>query len=274
MDEHKRPIKCRFAAWELDLRTSELRKNGEKIPLQDKPAKLLILLATHAGTVVTRMDIQKALWPDGEFVGFQDAINTAMKKVREALGDDADTPTMIETVPRQGYRFIAAVEYVYDDGATDGENRRPDYVLPVGVARVLFLIIQVGYIWMYIAALTHREYVEEALTAASLGPVEITSRVVVITAMCGIAIRLFLLSAVGLCHQAAGEKFKRLFPVVLVLDSLWAASPILAGRTIGFDFALVAVAGLAYLPFTQRTLVQTIYPAPFVAANRGVNKSA
>jgi hypothetical protein len=92
-------------------------------------------------------------------------------------------------LPRQGYRFFAAVDYVYAD-STD-ENGKPEYILPVRVAWVLFLMIQVGYLWMYIAALIHWKYVEKALDAASLGPVDLTSRLVLISAMCGIAVRLF-----------------------------------------------------------------------------------
>ena len=100
----------RFGAFEVDLRTSELRKNGLKIRLQDQPFQVLSLLITHAGDIVTRDDVRVSVWPGDTFVDFDHALNTAVKKIRAALGDDADNPRFVETVPRRGYRFIAHVE--------------------------------------------------------------------------------------------------------------------------------------------------------------------
>ena len=99
-----------FDSFELDLDTGELRKNGYRIRLQDQPARLLTLLASRPGELVTRTEIQKQLWEEGRFVEFDQAVNTAIKKVREALGDDPDNPKLIETLPRKGYRFIAAIK--------------------------------------------------------------------------------------------------------------------------------------------------------------------
>jgi hypothetical protein len=79
-------------------------------------------------------------------------------------------------------------------------------------------------------------------------------------AMFGIAIRLYLISAVGWRHPAAGRKFTLLFPVLLLFDGIWAASPLLLSRRIGFGVALIGVAMLAYVPFAQRTLIRAIYP--------------
>jgi Tol biopolymer transport system component/DNA-binding winged helix-turn-helix (wHTH) protein len=100
----------RFESFELNLETCELRKNGRRIRLQDQPGRLLTLLASRPGELVTRGEIQKTLWEEGRFVEFDQAVNTAIKKVREALGDDPDNPRLIETLPRKGYRFIAAIE--------------------------------------------------------------------------------------------------------------------------------------------------------------------
>jgi DNA-binding winged helix-turn-helix (wHTH) protein len=100
----------RFASFELDCGTGELFKNGRRLKLQDQPARLLILLVSRAGSLVTREEIQSALWEDGQFVEFEHAINVAIKKIREALGDDPLKPRILETLPRRGYRFIAAVE--------------------------------------------------------------------------------------------------------------------------------------------------------------------
>src|SRR5258705_14014417 len=101
-DGHPR---LRFESFDLALRTRELRKEGRLIKLQDQPIKLLALLASRAGELVTRTEIEKALWGEDQFVEFEHGINTAMRKIREALGDDLEKPRFIETLPRKGYRF-------------------------------------------------------------------------------------------------------------------------------------------------------------------------
>src|SRR6185369_5863009 len=106
----QKPSRLRFHSFELDLDTCELQKNGRKIRLQDQPARLLALLASRPGELVTRVEIQKALWEEDRIVEFDTAVNTAIKKVREALEDDPENPRLIETLPRKGYRFIAVVE--------------------------------------------------------------------------------------------------------------------------------------------------------------------
>src|ERR1700738_4214812 len=96
----------RFGAFELDAGSGDLRKLGLRIKLQDQPREILVLLLDHAGEVVTREQIQKQLWPESTFVDFDNAINSAVRKLREALGDTADNPRFIETLARRGYRFI------------------------------------------------------------------------------------------------------------------------------------------------------------------------
>ena len=108
----QRSRRLRFESFELDLDTVELRKNGRRIRLQDQPGRLLALLAAKPGELVTRTEIQKTLWEEGQFVEFDHAVNTAVKKVREALDDDPESPRIIETLPRKGYRFIAVVEWI------------------------------------------------------------------------------------------------------------------------------------------------------------------
>src|SRR3990170_7275905 len=110
MPPQESPARLRCESFELDLRTRELSKEGRPIKLQDQPAKLLALLVSRPGELVTRGEIEKALWGDDEFVEFEHGINTAMRKIREALGDDLEKPRFIETLPRKGYRFIASVE--------------------------------------------------------------------------------------------------------------------------------------------------------------------
>ena len=110
MPDEESPNRLRFDSFEIDLRTRELRKDGRLIKLQDQPIKLLALLVSRPGELVTREEIEKALWNEDEFVEFEHSINTAVRKIREALGDDPEKPRFIETLPRKGYRFIAPVE--------------------------------------------------------------------------------------------------------------------------------------------------------------------
>ena len=98
-----------FGVFQLDARNGELRKHGIKIRLQDQPCLILCLLLEHAGEVVTREQIQKHLWPATTFVDFDNAINSAVRKLRDALGDTAENPRFVETLARRGYRFVAPV---------------------------------------------------------------------------------------------------------------------------------------------------------------------
>jgi DNA-binding winged helix-turn-helix (wHTH) protein/tetratricopeptide (TPR) repeat protein len=101
-----------FGPYEADLHSGELRKSGTRIKIQDLPLRLLCVLAEHAGQVITRDELQKRLWPEDTFVDFEDGLNTAVKKLREALGDDPEKPRYIETIPRRGYRFMAQVKEI------------------------------------------------------------------------------------------------------------------------------------------------------------------
>jgi adenylate cyclase len=101
------PHVVRFGVYEADLRAGELRNQGLRIRLPEQPFQLLAILLEHPGEVVTREDLQKRLWPEGTFVDFEQGLNAAVKRLREVLGDSAETPRYIETLPRRGYRFIA-----------------------------------------------------------------------------------------------------------------------------------------------------------------------
>ena len=100
----------RFGLFEFDPESNELRKQGMKIKLQGQPMEILALLLARPGEVVTREEFQKKLWQDGTFVDFEHSLNAAMKRLREALGDSAETPRFVETLARRGYRFIAPVD--------------------------------------------------------------------------------------------------------------------------------------------------------------------
>src|SRR5207248_4691013 len=100
----------RFGEFEIDERAGELRKEGIKVRLQEQPLQILQILLEHPGEVVTREELRKRVWPTDTFVDFDHGINNAIKRLREALGDTADTPRFVETLPRRGYRFIANLE--------------------------------------------------------------------------------------------------------------------------------------------------------------------
>src|SRR6476661_115867 len=106
LDEAHLSDVVRFAVFEADLRSGELRKSGVRIKLQDQPFRLLRILLAHPGEVVTREELQRQIWPSDTFVDFDRGLNNAVKRLREALGDEADTPRYIETLPKRGYRFI------------------------------------------------------------------------------------------------------------------------------------------------------------------------
>ena len=99
----------RFGVFELDAHSGELRKQGLKIKLQDQPFQILLILIEQAPELVTREELQKRIWPADTFVDFDKGLYNAIKKLREALGDEAGTPRYVETVPKRGYRFIAAL---------------------------------------------------------------------------------------------------------------------------------------------------------------------
>ena len=107
--ETARKIIC-FGLFELDTAACELRKQGLKIRLADQPLQILLLLLERPGDVVTREAVRQRLWPAETFVDFDAGLNTAIKKLRDALGDPADNPRFVETLPRRGYRFIAPIE--------------------------------------------------------------------------------------------------------------------------------------------------------------------
>jgi DNA-binding winged helix-turn-helix (wHTH) protein len=103
----------RFGSYEVDVCAGELRKNGIKVHIQDKPLRLLGVLAGRHGKLVTREELHGELWPGHTFVEYEDGLNTAVRKLRETLSDHCGKPRFIETVPRRGYRFIAPVQEVF-----------------------------------------------------------------------------------------------------------------------------------------------------------------
>jgi len=108
--ENATPFRAvRFGVFDLDLKAGELHKNGLKVRLQDQPFQILKMLLERPGEVVTHQEIIRRLWPNGTVVEYEHSIQTAVKKLRQALDDDAEAPRYVETLPRRGYRFIYPV---------------------------------------------------------------------------------------------------------------------------------------------------------------------
>ena len=152
----------RFGVFELDADSRELRKQGLKVRLQDQPFQVLQILLEHPGTVVTREELQRLIWPSDTFVDFDRGVYNAVKKLREALGDSAESPRFIETLSRRGYRFIAPVSA---NGSTAPSTEPSSIVaeqtparasrstlrwslaVAFGIAMLLGTVISVGKIW-------------------------------------------------------------------------------------------------------------------------------
>ncbi|MGD0580363.1 MAG: winged helix-turn-helix domain-containing protein [Bryobacteraceae bacterium] len=153
------PTVVRFGIFEADLASGELRKRGRRVPLQDQPFQILAILLRRRGELVTREELQQALWPADTFVEFEHGINMAVQRLRQALGDSADSPRYIETLPRKGYRFIAPVEVVRPAVALETADpaapaapamappsvrKRRRWVWMGGVAAVVVLVLITG----------------------------------------------------------------------------------------------------------------------------------
>src|ERR1035437_6886439 len=110
MEDAVHPVRIlRFGTFELDLETEELRRSELKLKFSGQPLQVLAILLERPGRIVTREELQKRLWPD-TFVDVERNLNTAVNKIREVLGDSAESPRFIETLSRRGYRFIAPIE--------------------------------------------------------------------------------------------------------------------------------------------------------------------
>lgn len=126
MDESRTSRIYRFGLFELNTRTGELRRKGSRVRIQELPQRVLLILLEHAGELVTREELHSRLWPADTFVDFDTGLNTAIRKLRDALGDTAKNSKWVETVSRRGYRFIADVA-LYEIGGT-----QPPLLFPAG----------------------------------------------------------------------------------------------------------------------------------------------
>src|SRR5262249_29711379 len=128
------PRSYRFGVFQLDPASGELRKNGMKIKLQGQPIDILSMLLERPGEVVSRDEIQKKLWPDGTIVEFDHSLNAAVKRLRDALDDSADTPRYIETLPKRGYRFIGQPASAFPGDASEHSAASAPDLVPAQVS--------------------------------------------------------------------------------------------------------------------------------------------
>jgi DNA-binding winged helix-turn-helix (wHTH) protein len=142
----------RFGIFELDTQSGELRRHGQKIRLPDQSFQILRLLLDRSGEVVTREELRKHLWTSETFVDFDVGLNSAIRKLREALDDSAENPRFVETLPRRGYRFIASVQSATTEqmpepvaGATPRASARPRWIAGGLVLAVTIATLVVAY---------------------------------------------------------------------------------------------------------------------------------
>lgn len=271
----------RFGVFEADEAMEELRKHGLRIKLHSQPFKVLLLLLDKPMGIVTREEMRQRLWGAETFVDFDHGLNTAVNKIREALGDSASAPRYVETVSGKGYRFLATVKLCKQGApvAADSDPGKsvspvPEPPGPVGssagtllttpdelpaasrtLVRTLLLLIQSMYLAFYIGALANLTEIDEIFLETSLPHPAAVMSFLVTTAAVLIPVRLFVVVAVALDFQNLPSKFSRLFPILLILDLVWAVSPFLLIHHINTGLALGLSAPLVYLPFAQRSLV-------------------
>lgn len=273
-------MKYQFAEFEADLNAAELRKQGTRLRLQLQPFQVLVALLERPREVVTRDELRQRLWPQDTFVDFDHGLNTAIAKLRDVLGDSAAHPRYVETIAKRGYRFLGDVAAV-DDQARGGASAANPVLDPGGqqtelekssavgdkselprasrrTARALFTFSQIMYLSFYLSALFRLDRLDQSAYQAWDGAGQIMFIAYLVTALVGIAVRLYLITATAFDYHLLGEKYRMMFPALFLLDMLWAVSPFLIAGRIGLGFALGATAALIYMPFAQRVLIKMI----------------
>jgi len=272
----------RFGVFEADATEGELRRQGVRIKLNAQPFQVLVMLLQRPGELLTREEISRELWPDGTFVDYEHGVNSAVNRIREALGDTAGNPRFIETLARRGYRFVAPVEQIIRDEDASAPAPEPE---PHGsreqtlaekqsepqflsgilsspqdlpktsypVVRTLFVLLQLMYLSFYVGALANLAEIEDLVSGLSKSTQILT--VLIVTAAIMIPVRAFVLSMSLFHAPGARRKFLKIWPLLLLLDQLWALSPFLLLHHISYGLALSCTALLIYSPFAQRSLI-------------------
>jgi len=275
----------RFGAFEVDGGAGELRKNGMVIRLNGQPFQLLLLLLEGNGQLLTREEIARELWPDGTVVDFDHGVNSAINRIREALGDSAADARFVQTLSRRGYRFVVPVELIEISNSTPesasttvqfGEMGRiaeavvsldkrtgmfsrllatPEDLpqVPHRIVRTLFVLMQLMYLIFYVGALGNLREIEGLLS--QLDHATQIYMLLVMTAAIMIPVRAFMVCAVLFRAPGLRRKFLTLWPFLLVLDILWSLSPFLLLHHVNYGLALACTTLLVYSPFAQRSLM-------------------
>jgi cholera toxin transcriptional activator len=292
MTDSRLDRRYRFGTFEADAATGELRRQGIRIKLSAQPFQVLCMLLERPGELLTREEISRELWPDGTFVDYEHGVNSAVNRIREALGDTASSPRFVETLARRGYRFVAPVEQIIErvalredpslpareSSVSDSDSvsvSREEAVVPAEsetnfldrilaspqelpktshpVVQTLFVLLQLMYLGFYVGALANVAEIEDLFSSLPKATEVLT--VMIVTAAILIPVRAFLLSAVLFHAPRTREKFLKIWPFLLLLDELWSLSPFLLLHHISFGLALSCTALLVYSPFAQRSLV-------------------
>jgi len=306
MPETQPARRYRFGTFEADAASGELRRQGIRVRINAQPFQLLLMFLERQGEVLTREEICRTLWPDGTFVDYEHGVNSAVNRIREALGDTAANPRFIQTLARRGYRFVAPVEKIerreqgagageqvagaapagveasqhtsqsvegFED-ALDGGGRPFGRLLatPRDLPRAPLALVQTLFILLQLMYLAF--YIGalanlpeiEELLSPLARRIQVLDAIVV-TAAILIPVRAFVLCAVVFHAPRIRGQFLRLWPFLLLVDVLWALSPFLLLHHIDAGLAMACMALLVYSPFAQRSLV-------LMGAGRGARQTA
>ena len=280
----------RFGVFEADAAMGELRRKGLRVKLNKQPFQVLLMLLARPGELLTREEISRELWPDGTFVDYEHGVNSAVNRIREALGDTAASPRFVETLARRGYRFVAPVDRIATEptpaGIAPGEDSSPAAAesatpasaqqtsaatepeikpriqilatpedlprTPYPIVQTLFVLFQLMYLAFYVGALANLAEIHDLLSP--LPRATAVFHVLILTAAVLIPARAFVLSAALFHAPGFREKFLKLWLGLLVFDEIWSLSPFLLLHHINFGLALASTTLLVYSPFAQRSL--------------------
>jgi DNA-binding winged helix-turn-helix (wHTH) protein len=257
----------RFGIFEVDPATGELRRNGARVKLHTQPFQVLLMLLERPGEMLTREEICRELWPNDTFVDYEHGVNSAVNRLRDALGDKASQPRFIETLARRGYRFLAPVERIAANGETQAtaaetETGFFDRILAApedlpksshSVVQTLFVLLQVMYVGFYVGALANLPEINELFSALPYATQ--TFALLIVTAALLIPVRIFLICAVMFHAPRFRERYLKLWWWLLPLDLLWSLAPFLLLHHINYGLALACMTPLVYSPFAQRSLI-------------------
>jgi len=260
----------RFGVFEVDSEKGELRRRGIRVKLHSQPLQLLYLLLERPGEILTREEICRELWPDGTFVDYEHGVNSAVNRLREAIGDKASNPQFVETLARRGYRFLGPVERIAPEeeaspvapvvqvsevGFLDRVLATPEE-LPRSshsAVQTLFVLLQVMYLGFYVGALANLAEINDLFS-----PLRFAAEayiILIVTAALMIPVRTFLICAVLFHAPGVRGKYLKMWPFLLPLDGLWSLAPFLLLHHMNYGLALACMTLLIYSPFAQRSLI-------------------